>query len=240
MAVFGSVEPPAKISVRRASRRSERARVKFIRIAFEPAHSIDQEHGVHCLSGRVIPLQNLSDSFKGPSRLGFGAGEPRFKAPDRVIERVRNSARAASIADACLRAIRSRRPAAASRRASSVRRPVRLQVVARTGVVQRSPRRANRQGACRRAGPLRRRRRGSAGPRPRYSTPSLYSCPDHRSEAANCRMNEGAPPAILSGVMVKKRLRGPDGRCLGPPCTGCIIELQQLSVANSIRWGIVI
>ena len=145
---------------------------------FKPPHSVDQRAAV-AVSRRVVALEDLGDSFKGARGLRFGAREPRFKALDRGIERVRNTrARGGCACGAFRRAMRSRRPAAAASRSSSA--SVRVpgpRVLVQHRRSRRSLRRANRQGACRRAGRPPQRRRGSAGPRPRYSTPSLYSCP---------------------------------------------------------------
>ncbi len=132
---------------------------------FEPPHRVDQRAAV-AVPRRVVPLQNLGDSFKGASGLRFGAREPHFKALDQGIERVRNSRRARRLR---WRRFVARSAPGAPRPHQADRRPLRCAPAARADPVQRSRRslrQANRQGACRRGGRPRRRRRGSAGPTP--------------------------------------------------------------------------
>ena len=202
---------------------------------FKPPHRVDQRAAVAV--SRVASSRSRICATVSKARAAWASARASLTSKRSITESNASGIPAALGADFGVfrRAIRSRRPAAASSRSSCAPSSCRPRVLVQIRRSRRSLRRANRQGACRRAGRPPRRRRGSAGPRPRYSTPSLYSCPRPSlggRESPDERRRRRA--AILSGVMVKKRLRtrSPSGPARS---VKLYYKLQQLSVAISLR-----
>ena len=165
----------AEGSGRRASRRSERRR-SSLPGSIRAAALRRSARGGRCLAPRC-PALEFGRQFQRRERPALRRARASFQS---VRSRNRKSPEFRARAAPALARFVAQSVPGVQRPHQADRLPLGCARAARAGRVQRSRRslrQANRQGACRRGGRPPRRRRGSAAPRPRYSTPWLYSCP---------------------------------------------------------------